>query len=200
MSILQYSTFGSYFESATPKKIDLRFDLITFLGVAQKNEIEFLPITWQPALDHIGLGATAEIREASMSLQMSFAFKRPIFTSSFNLEELEKRVLPALIAEISVLSHPAVRNHPNVIHLEGVCWEIVSSEGENVSRKGPIFKRKGGIVPVFVFEKAKHGDLHKFMAHTERKLGFVERIKMCADIAKAIAEMHSHSMFPTMGS
>ena len=185
---------GSDFESATPKRLDVSYGLITFLGVAQKLGIKFLPITWQPALDHIGRGATAEIREASMSLRARFAFKRPIFQTSSDYWELESRILPALIAEMSVLADPSIRRHPNIIQLEGICWEILSGDGEAVSRDKPIEYGKGGIVPVLVFEKADDGDLSRFMIHSVGKtLNFRDRLEICAAIATAVAAMHSYS-------
>ena len=197
MTTLQYSISGSRFESATPTKADLRFDLTTFLGVAQHYDIDFLPVTWQPALDQIGQGATAEIRQNPMNLQTSFAFKRPLFMSSFDIDEFESRILPSLIAEISILGSPAIRRHANIIHLEGICWEVLSKEGQNVSRKEPTLKSEGGIVPVLIFEKTKHGDLHRFMANgAGGQLSFLERLRLCSEIAKAVAEMHSHRMLP----
>lgn len=196
MKTLQYSSSGSRFESATTTKADLRFDLTTFLGVAQQYDIDFLPITWQPALDQIGEGATAEIRQNPMNLQTSFAFKRPLFMSSFDIDEFESRILPSLIAEISILGSPTIRRHSNIIHLEGICWEVLS-QGQNVSRKEPNLKSEGGIVPVLIFEKTEHGDLHRFMAHgAGGQLSFLERLRLCSEIAKAVAEMYSHRMLP----
>ena len=193
-SKFRYSSYRTEFESATPEKADLRYDLMTFLGVAWRLEIDFLPITWQPGLDRIGRGATAEIREASMSLQAIFAFKRPILQFSFHFDELESRILPTLIAEISILGHPSIRQHPNIIQLEGICWEVLPEEGGIVSRERPIISGKGGIVPVLVFEKTNHGDLRSFMMNDAGKqLGFMERLEMCTAVAKAVADMHSNS-------
>lgn len=190
----QFWISESDFESATPKKLDVSYGLIIFLGVAQKLGIKFLPITWQPALDHIGRGATAEVREASMSVRASFAFKRPIFRSSFDSGEFESRILPALIAEMSILADPSIRRHPNIIQLEGICWEVMSGDVELVSREKPIESGKGGIVPILVFEKANHGDLSSFMMHSVGKqLGFRDRLEICIAIAKAIVAMHSIS-------
>ena len=196
MTTLQYSISGSRFESATSTRDDLRFDLTTLLGVAQQHDIDFLPITWQPALDQIGQGATAEIRHNPMNLQTSFAFKRPLFMSSFDIEEFESRILPSLIAEISILGSPTIRRHANIIHLEGICWEVFSKK-QSVSRKEPVLESEGGIVPVLIFKKTKHGDLHRFMAHgAGGQLSFLERLRLCSEIAKAVAEMHSHRMLP----
>ena len=196
MTTLQYSISGSRFESATLKKAGFRCDLTTFLSVAQQYDINFLPITWQPGLDQIGQGATAEIRENPMSLQTSFAFKRPLFRSSFDIDEFESRIIPSLIAEISILGSPTIRRHANIIHLEGICWEVLSSGGPDISRKEPILQSESGVVPVLIFEKTKHGDLHRFMAHgAGGQLSFLERLRLCSKIAKAVAQMHSHRMF-----
>ena len=173
-----------------------RCDLIDFLGVAQKSEIDFLPITWQPTLDHIGRGATAEIRETLINIQKSFAFKRPLLRSAFDIEELETRIFPSLIAEISVLGHSSIRGHPSIIQLEGICWEIFAEERQTLSREEPIDTTKSGIVPVLVFEKAKHGDLHEFMTQgAGRKLQLMERLHLCSEIARVVADMHGNSMY-----
>ena len=76
------------------------------------------------------------------------------------------------------MSHPSVRSHPNVIRLEGVCWDI-SFDNEEVW-------------PVLVFEKARHGDLRNFLrTNTGRHIKWDDRIKLCADIATAIMLLHS---------
>ena len=192
MSTFQYWRSGSKFESAAPQKPLDRYDLITFLGAAQTLKIDFLPIIWQPALDYIGLGATAELREASMNSQTSFAFKRPRFTIPFDIG-LENRLLPCMIAEISVLSHPLIRGFPNIVRLEGICFEIIS-EGHVFTREELFDNTRGAVVPVLVFEKAKYGDLHNFMTCNKGKtLVLKERLQLCIDVARAVEEMHSNS-------
>ena len=200
MLTYQYSRSGSYFESAIPQKPLDRYDLITFLGVAQKLRIQVLAITWQPALDRIGQGATAEIRESIATTNFSFAFKRPSFRSSFDFEEFERRLLPCLIDEISILGHPRIRKHPNIIDLEGICWDIICSKGMRISREIPVDFTTGdqGIVPVLLFQKSKYGDLYHFMMQDGGKeLGFSDRIDICLDVARAIAEMHSQGRLST---
>ena len=200
MLTYQYSRSGSYFESAIPQKALDRHDLITFLGVAQKLRIQLLPITWQPTLDRIGQGATAEIRESIATMKFSFAFKRPSVRSSFDFEDFERRLLPCLIDEISILGHPRIRKHPNIIDLEGICWEIISGKGMRISRELPVDFTTGdqGIVPVLVFRKSKYGDLYNFMMQDGGKeLSFSDKIDICIDIAGAIAEMHSQGRLST---
>jgi hypothetical protein len=166
---------GKLLQSAAPAKstaTESPCDFLSVLGIAQSLNIDFLPITWQPALDSIGRGGTAEVRQALVNIQTSFAFKR------LASEADETRNFRAFIAEMSVLSHTLVRDHPNIIRLEGICWDVVSG-GEKVR-------------PVLVFEKAQHGDLHTFMGQSEGKsLTTEERINICADIATAVRDMHS---------
>ena len=196
----QYSRSGSDFESAIPQKPLDRYDLITFLGVAQKLRIQFLSIIWQPTLDRIGQGATAEIRESIATINFSFAFKRPSVRSSFDFEEFERRLLPCLIDEISILGHPRIRKHSNIIDLEGICWEIISGKDMRISREIPVDFTVGdqGIVPVLVFQKSRYGDLYHFMMQDGGKeLGFSDKIDICIDVARAIAEMHSQARLST---
>lgn len=149
-------------------------DFLTFLGIAQHLNIDMIPITWLPAMDVIGRGATAEIRENIATLQIRLAFKR------LNLERLSEgeRSIKPLIAEMSILGQPSIREHPNILTLEGVCWDVA----------------KGGDVwPVLVFQKSEHGDLAKFMVRAPGKdLCAEDRLRLCADIAAAVMTMHSN--------
>ena len=194
-STFRFSRSGSVFESATSQEPQSPIDLITFLEVAQSLDVDFLPVTWQSALERIGSGATSEIRESLLSLNDSFAFKRAI---PFGIDTIGKRILPFLIAEISILSHRSVRDHPNINQLQGVCWEVYSSKGhpQVFSRDRDIDSTTSGIIPVLVFEKTVHGDLHQFMTAGEgRELSLSERLHLCTDIAQAIADMHSNSKY-----
>ena len=78
-SLFTYNRAGISSQSAAPIEIaalDQSYNFIDILAVAPRMNIDFLPITWQPALDGIGEGGTAEIRQSLIELQMSFAFKR----------------------------------------------------------------------------------------------------------------------------
>lgn len=194
MSTFQYWRSGSEFESAAPQKPLDRCDLVTFLGAAQALKIDFLPITWQPALDLIGQGATAEIRKALMNSHMSFAFKRPKFITLLNVD-FEMRVLPFLTAEISILSHPSIRKSPNIVRLEGICWEIFS-EAYTFPGEAQFDGTRGGIMPILVFEESKYGDLRNFMTcSVGRNLGLKDKLRLCVDIARAVEKMHSNREF-----
>lgn len=78
MPPLSYTKSRTSFESATPLELhDLNgfFDLYSFLGVAQNLCVDFLPVTWQRALEDAGLGGTSHIRQAPINAQMSYVFK-----------------------------------------------------------------------------------------------------------------------------
>jgi hypothetical protein len=158
---------GNLFQTAASAKItaiDSQCNFLSFLGTVQNLKVDFLPITWQPALDSIGQGGTAKIHQVLVNLQIAFAFKRLASAGQVQLETDETRTYHALIAEISVLSHP------NIIRLKGICWDVASG-GEKVWS-------------VLVFEKAQYGDLYTFMGQAEgKRLSIEERLNMCADIA-----------------
>lgn len=127
-ALISYTRSGETGQSAgSISDQEYNYDFLDFLGVAQSLKIHFLSITWQPALDKVGEGGTAKIRQALIDIRMTFAFKRlkhPLHG------EQESRNLRALIAEISILGHPAIRPHPNIITIEGICWDVI-----NVMRK-----------------------------------------------------------------
>jgi serine/threonine protein kinase len=149
-------------------------DFLKFLGVVQQHEIDVFPITWHPALDTIGEGATAEIRAALIDLQTSYAFKRYIMS-----DNNEEKLLLHLISEVSILGLESIRNHPNIIKLEGVAWDI---------------NNDGQVWPVLVFEKAEHGDLETFFASNPGKdLTFEERLDLCIHIGTALMVLRAHS-------
>lgn len=155
-----------------PSELSLNF--LTFLAVSQRRGIDYLPITWQPALESVGSGSTADIRQSLINLQLSFAFKR------IHLERLttnsQRDAFLALISEVFVLGHPAIRGHENVIRLEGICWEIKKEE----------------VWPVLVFKKSPLGDLNRFMTTSAgRTLGIKERLSLCEGVAAALMTMHS---------
>jgi len=159
------------------------YNLITFLGVIQKLQIEILPITWQAAWQAIGGGATGKINEALVDLHTSFAFKCVSDRQKEN--EPESKIIQALINEVIVLGHPSIRKHSNIVELQGICWDVAfDSKGNNK------------VWPVLVFEKSQYGDLYDFaMLPVGRELRFMERLKLCIDVSIAISDMHFNSKF-----
>ena len=145
---------------------DSEYDLITFLAVVQKVQLDILPLVWQSARVEIGRGASATVYESSFK---NFAFKCVLW---------EANSFRALINEVIVLSQ--LRAHLNIIELQGICWRITEYHE---------------VWPVLVFEKAPFGDLYDFLKRPDgRNLSFSDRLSLCADIGNAIIDMHSYGM------
>ena len=59
------------------------------------------------------------------SKRTDFAFKRITLADKSRLgTQDEEKAFNTLVHEISILSHPLIRHHQNIVNLEGICWEI----------------------------------------------------------------------------
>lgn len=166
-------------------------DLITFLAAAQKYNVEFVPVVWQEALGLLGKGGTADINQLmlhthgydpqkkSRPVDMSFAFKRVSEYQSEGGVTESSNLYEVLTMELVVLSQQAIRNHPNIVDLEGICWEITDTNR---------------IYPVLLFEKGNWGDLGYFaMGLSGDYCTFNAKLGFCVDIARALQIMHGLS-------
>jgi hypothetical protein len=148
---------------------DRSYNFISILALAENLNFDFLPITWLPAIKPLGVGGTAQIWQDLVNMQMSFAFKRTIL--------YRDKAFRALYFEISVLGHPSVRTHKNIVKLEGICWDV--NPGDSV------------VWPVLVFQKSTCGDLRQFM-HSEagRGLPVADALSLLTDVANGISCLH----------
>jgi len=161
------------YAASTPKRVDdnVHSDLIAFLSIVQKYKVDIVPIMWNPALGSLGEGGSGTISHSTISAEMCLAFKR------FHGSGYSDGYFSPLISEVSILSQPHIRNHPNIINLEGVCWEI---------------NPRTEAVPVLIFEKAAW-DLQQFMKVDKgMNMSINERLSMCADIGSAIMALHAY--------
>lgn len=156
-------------------------NLLSFLALTQKLGIAMLEITWQSARPEIGWGGTSSIHEALADIQTSFAFKR-IFVSEM-MEKSKAKKFQILSNEMMILSKPWVREHPNIVQLQGICWDVWSEDS---------------IWPVLVFEKSQLGDLHTFLrSPTGKQLDGPKRLVLCCQIGNAVTDMHSQGKLRT---
>src|SRR5579871_4374586 len=147
-------------------------DFLSILALAQRLRIDFLPIVWHPEIETIGTGATAEIHQALISVQMGLAFKR--------IKRDREQTFSALFSELSILGHPAVLEHENIVTLEGICWDV--------NPAGPV------VWPVLVFQKATYCSLEDCMlSSTGRSPSLGEALSILADVARGLACLHVHS-------
>ena len=171
-------TFSRYSASASRTNRAAQSDLIAFLSIVQKYNVEYLPITWQPALNTLGVGGSGTISQSTFIPEKPLAFKR--FHDS---ENPDGDFLP-MMSEVLILSQPPVQNHPNIVDLEGICWEITGT-GKPGAEKA---------VPVLIFEKASW-DLQQFMNVPEgMDMVFEDRLKICADVGGAIVALHAYGL------
>ena len=79
-----------------------------------------------------------------------------------------------------MLSQPPIQNHPNIVNLEGTCWEIK-----------PMTEKA---VPVLDFKKASW-DLQQFMNMREgMDMVFEDRLKICSDVSSAVMALHAYGL------
>jgi hypothetical protein len=148
------------------------YGFIAVLALIQRLMIDLLPMTWQAALGSLGRGGQGVINQALITIQTSFAFKR---FESKGLDDPYREV----VQEMVVLRHPAVRDHPHIVHLIGVCWDIPDSNH---------------VWPVLMFEKTHLGDLDHFMrSGNGRSLRLEDKLKICVEIGIALRDMHQNS-------
>ncbi len=156
-------------------------DLLTFLTIAQKLDVDLLPITWHSAQGKIGSGGTGHVNQSLLNAQLSFAFKR--FKVENGARRDESEVFKRLIAEILVLQCQTIRDHPNIIDFYGVSWDV------EVDASGGLLR----VLPVLVFEKSELGSLATFLSSSKRSLSMETRLRLCRDVGNALATMHSCS-------
>ena len=134
-------------------------DLITFIAVAQKLNIRFLPITWQGARGSIGRGGTSNISQAVVNEDTSFAFKR--IAERDKVHESDDTLFQRLICEIVVLRHRGLGIY--LAPLEGICWEVVPSRSVHEwEEEETTCVSVDKIWPVHVLEATLYGDLYSF--------------------------------------
>lgn len=160
---------------------DSKNTFFSFLGSAQLLSVDLLPITWNPALEDAGAGATATLHERSISRNLSLVFKRvePSNFPYYTEKDIEDEVYRTLTAEIATARHPDVVKSDYLAHLEGVCWDI---------------ERDGNVWPVLVYEKARYGSL-KSIVESPRTvaptmLGVTAKLRICTHIARGLATLH----------
>jgi hypothetical protein len=168
---------SSLFQSASPLDVaeipSLHGDLISFVAQARALDIDELPFSWQSTLDPVGTGASAEVRQSLVSEELSFAFKH----IKHNLNEKNlKQSLVMLLSELCVLGFPLIREHRNIIHLEGFCWEAIPDKNE--------------YLPVLIFKESVFGDLGTFQEDRWGEVALGEKLKICTDIGLALRDMH----------
>lgn len=173
----QITTFRQTATSTSLSGDTANYGFIALLGLIQRLGVDLLPLTWQAARGSLeedgrgGRGGQAKIHQSYISPAASFAYK--LFSRNLRNSYGE------IVSELLVLTHEAVRKHPFIVRLEGICWDIRDDDD---------------IRPVLVFEKTLHGDLWHFMTiESGKNLSIDDRLRLCIEIGVAIRDMHANS-------
>jgi hypothetical protein len=130
----------------------------------------------------LGVGGQALISQSLATINRSFAFRKLELRQLG--PEIEEIAYQYLHRQISVFGRSEVREHPNIIDLIGICWEIEAPE-QSVVR------------PVFVFEKAKYGDTkHLMCTKAAVKIAFEGRLRLYANLVCGMEVLHRNCKHP----
>jgi hypothetical protein len=142
--------FGSA-STDTSSLPDSRWNLVTFLCIAQTLSVDLLPITWHSALGQAGVGGTATLRERLVNVSLSLLFKRvhPKLFPHCAKAVAEKMAFRTLSTEMWIARHYNVVKSAFLINLEDVSWDV---------------ENDGKVWPVLVYEKAEHGRSYTAMS------------------------------------
>jgi hypothetical protein len=148
--------------------VDDHNNLFTFLAVAQRHLVDFLPLTWQPSLGSVGRGASAEVEQSYVVKELGLAFKK--FSTSPSSNET---TLKGMTREISILQHPPIRKCVNIISIEGICWNFDNTDV--------------GMSPVLVYRLGRNLVDHL----RDTKVSFEERLQYVRDIGHGMMVLHA---------
>jgi hypothetical protein len=181
-----YSVFTSDTEQLNSPSVPDKYhhNFISFVSLAHQLEIDFMDVTWQPALHLLGVGGSSQIHVSNLvTKQLTFAFKSTIprrGRPQLSLMGADRQRFRSLVCEVLVLRHPEVRDHPNITSLLGISWDF----------------RNNSVWPVLVFPKADEGSLEDFIHGSKGTNAFLEDlIRICADIALGLDSLHGNSTF-----
>ncbi|KAH8671940.1 kinase-like domain-containing protein [Tricladium varicosporioides] len=171
--VVQFST------GTSSNDLEIHFDLLSFISIAQILGVDFINVRWQPSLDSLGGGATSIIQQTQMDAAFCLAFKRPTEWSDeedIGTIQHESERYKAIIYELIALE--LLAEHPNVIDLLGVSWET-DQETEQVW-------------PVLLTERSFCGNMSEFLNSEDGTvLNNWDKLRLCAEVAMACAAMHS---------
>ncbi|KAF2821916.1 kinase-like protein [Ophiobolus disseminans] len=173
-------TMSSYLRSSQPADVSgtelsatlsQAYGFISFLGLAQRLEVKFISNRWLRGLTILGnrgQGGQAVILEGAALAYKRF--KRRGYDGK-NMDFQEP------VNELLTLTHAAIRNHPHVTQLKGLCWD---------------FSDDNQVYPVLVFDMSVLGDLQHFMSGEKfQKMSLYDRLQLCVDVGLAIRDLHA---------
>ncbi|KAF8853253.1 hypothetical protein BDZ45DRAFT_82220 [Acephala macrosclerotiorum] len=178
--------------------------LLACLSFAQFRNVDFTGISWVEGQGKLGDGGQASVLQTRADATSVLAFRKHTPQKKGLFGRLYERVSKGasasvatsneayrqIASEILALGHPALRSHQNIVQLIAISWEIREEK----------WPSKTEIWPVLIFEKARYEDLEKFVRDPKKvlrskdTLSTKNMIKICADVATAMAVMHENNI------
>jgi hypothetical protein len=179
-----YSVFTSDTEQIDSRSVPDKYhhNFVSFVSLAHQLDIDFMDVTWQPALHLLGVGGSSQVHVSNLvTKQLAFAFKSTVprhGRSQLSLMGADRQRFRSLVCEVLILRNPEVRNHPNITSLLGISWDF----------------RNNCVWPVLVFPKATEGSLEDFIHGSKGTNASLEDlIHICAGIALGLGSLHGNS-------
>lgn len=170
------------FSSAAPQKFeenndDCNHNFISFLAMAQKLKIGFVPTTWYSGSAALGHGATSQVYQSQLDVVKGLAFKK----LSRQCQISEDQHYASLVSEMLILKAKGVVDHPNIAKLMAIAWEVPDGSS--------------AVWPVLVSDRAQFGTLSEYCLLFPQGEPVVnqERLRLCIETARAILTLHSCS-------
>lgn len=187
MDVNDFFSFGNPGASKSAGKSDTtkHNEFFRFLSICCSLKVTVLPLVWRSSLESLGEGATGQISQAALNARDLLAFKRfAPWRSQRGLSKAQFRSdqYEAFVSEMTALQCGPLATHPNIVNLEGLCWEITSDADE--------------VLPVLVYRQAQC-DLEEFLSLSEGlQCSVNDRMLICGEIARALKTIHSCGALP----
>ncbi|KAH8655982.1 ankyrin repeat-containing domain protein [Tricladium varicosporioides] len=174
VSSLENKSSSSYFSNKITAVVD-------FMKHASAMDLKQFFWEYRNHLDKrkLGEGSTYDVYKCEFDSGIIGAVKRakeflPI-ASDDEPHEMELQTMNTMLTEMGVLSHPPLKEHPNLIRLLGYGWEYLDF----------------GFCPFIVLEFANLGTLDEFLISRADKLSEADKLEICMDLLSGIEALHS---------
>jgi serine/threonine protein kinase len=142
---------------------------------------------------YIGHGSQFEVRRVTVCCSRGFYVQKSALSAAYRKQsswvkrekeekqkenekrEEEEQLIQAVFLEYRALSHPPIKEHPNIVDILDLGWE---TDPRHWDVKWP----------VLILEYADQGTMAAFLAHS--KFSLETRIKLCLDVARGLTVLH----------
>jgi serine/threonine protein kinase len=179
----------------TAEQTGSQADFVTLVSLVcniyQNSEHDLIPVQqFHPDAErHEDGGHTCIVSQRAISTSAASKYKRGA-TDSLAEDIVVKRTrqsvlepqssgLKSLINELSIRTHPPIRNHPNIVKFKGIAWDFEDDEATKPR-------------PLLLEELAPQRSLEGFWTKYKFvRMTFQSNIELCLDIAQGLAALHA---------